>query len=323
MQHRILASAAVLFSVLIPNLVMASNFSEIYVFGDSLSDTGQLFQQSQAQIPPSALYFEGRFSNGPVWVEYLAEQLNIPFNPETNFAYGGATTGEMNRNETPSRGLLDQVNRFQQTQDSADPNALYIVWAGPNDYLGNQERNPNQPVSNVSEAIATLAAMGAQNFLVPNLPDLGNLPATRNQQSSVQLNELIRLHNQGLAQSLQQLSSRLGSEVEIIPLNVNEIYNRVLDNPADFGFRNVTEPCVNQQRGMICQNPQEYLFWDDIHPTTFAHEKLGVYAFELLENNEAAIRPDVSSVKERVGVPTVGVEKRVKSRMPAYMGPNQ
>ncbi|AFY82468.1 phospholipase/lecithinase/hemolysin [Oscillatoria acuminata PCC 6304] len=322
MRHRILASAALLFSVLIPNPVMAANFSEIYVFGDSLSDTGQLFEQSQAQYPPSSLYFEGRFSNGPVWVEYLADELNIPFNPDTNFAYGGATTGEMNRNETPSRGLLDQVNRFQQNQDSADPNALYIVWAGPNDYLGNQESNPNQPVSNVSEAIATLAAMGAQNFLVPNLPDLGNLPATRNQQSSVQLNELIRLHNQGLAQSLQQLSSRLGSEVEIIPLNVNEIYNLVLDNPADFGFRNVTEPCLNQQRGMTCQNPQEYLFWDDIHPTTFAHEKLGVYAFQLLENSEAAIRPDMSSVKERVGVPTVGVEKRLKSRMPAQIGPN-
>ncbi|MGL5195546.1 MAG: SGNH/GDSL hydrolase family protein [Chroococcales cyanobacterium] len=299
---------------------MAANFSEIYVFGDSLSDTGQLFQQSQAQIPSTSLYFEGRFSNGPVWVEYLAEQLNIPFNPDTNFAFGGATTGAMNRYETHSRGLLDQVNRFQQTQDSADPNALYIVWAGPNDYLGNQERNPNQPVSNVSEAIATLAAMGAQNFLVPNLPDLGNLPGTRNSQSSVQLNELIRLHNQGLTESLEQLTSRLGSEVEIIPLNVNEIYNRVLDNPADFGFGNVTEPCVEQ--GRMCQNPNEYLFWDDIHPTTFAHEKLGTYAFELLENSEAAIRPDVSSVKERPGVPTLGVEKRIKSPIPAQIGPN-
>ncbi len=320
MQQRILANAAVLFSFLIPDPVMAANFSEIYVFGDSLSDTGQLFQQSQAQIPPSSLYFQGRFSNGPVWVEYLAEQLNIPFNPDTNFASGGAITGEMNRNETPSRGLLDQVNRFQQSQDSADPNALYIVWAGPNDYLGNQERNPTQPVSNVSEAIATLAAMGAQNFLVPNLPDLGNLPATRNRQSSVQLNELIRLHNQGLAQSLQQLSSRLGSEVEIIPLNVNEIYNRVLDNPADFGFRNVTEPCLNQERGMICQNPQEYLFWDEIHPTTFAHKKLGVYAFQLLESSEAAIAPDLSSDQERRAVPTQS--KGIKSRIPAQISWN-
>jgi phospholipase/lecithinase/hemolysin len=322
MRHRLLASAAVLFSVVIPNPVMAANFSEIYVFGDSLSDTGQLFEQSQAQFPPSSLYFEGRFSNGPVWVEYLAEQLNIPFNPDTNFAFGGATTGKMNRHETPSRGLLDQVNRFQQTEDSADPNALYIVWAGPNDYLGNQEINPHQPVSNVSQAIATLAAMGAHNFLVPNLPDLGNLPATRNRQSSVQLNELIRLHNQGLAQSLQQLSSRLGSEVEIIPLNVNEIYNQVLDKPANFGFGNVTEPCLNQQRGMICQNPQDYLFWDDIHPTTFAHEKLGIYAFQLLENSEAATPSDLTSGPERLGVPTVGVENRIKSRIPAQIGTN-
>jgi thermolabile hemolysin len=312
MRQQILASAAVLFSVFLPNPVMAANFSEIYVFGDSLSDTGQLFQQSQSEVPPSPSYFEGRFSNGPVWVEYLAEQLNVPFNPDTNFAHGGATTGQMNLNQTVSRGLLDQVASFQRTYDVADPNALYIVWAGPNDYLGNQERNPQQPVSNVSTAIAALAAMGAQNFLVPNLPNLGNLPGTRHRETSVQLNELIRLHNDGLAESLQQLASRLGSGVEIIPLNVNEIYNRVLDNPANFGFQNVTEPCLNQQQGVICQNPDEYLFWDDIHPTTFAHEQLGNYAFQILENSEATLRHQVGSGKENPITP-VQVKAPIKS----------
>ncbi len=302
---------------------MAANFSEIYVFGDSLSDTGQLFEQSQAAIPPSSLYFKGRFSNGPVWVEYLAEQLNIPFNPDTNFAYGGATTGQMNVNKSPSRGLLDQVNRFQRTENSADPNALYIVWAGPNDYLGNNQRDPNQPVSNVSKAIATLAAMGAQNFLVPNLPDLGNLPATRNNQSSVQLNQLIRLHNDRLAESLQQLNNRLDSEVEIIPLNVNEIYNRVLDDPDKFGFSNVTEPCLNQQRGVVCQNPEEYLFWDEIHPTTFAHEQLGTYAFHLLENSEAATRPEVSSGNDIPARGRVEVKTKVKSPISAKISAHQ
>ena len=51
---------------------MPAAFSGIVVFGDSLSDTGNFFLASGGAVagPP---YFEGRFSDGPVWVEVLAE----------------------------------------------------------------------------------------------------------------------------------------------------------------------------------------------------------------------------------------------------------
>src|SRR4051812_8541313 len=70
----------------------AGQFTKLVVLGDSLSDTGNLFAATGGAIPPSP-YYLGRFSNGPVWVEYLAEALDVPFE---DYAYGGAKTDEGN-----------------------------------------------------------------------------------------------------------------------------------------------------------------------------------------------------------------------------------
>ena len=91
MQKQILATGFFLLSFLFPLKVSAQNYDEIYVFGDSFSDTGNVFNATKGAIPPSPAYFNGRFSNGPVWVEYLAPQLGLTFDPSTNFAFGGAT----------------------------------------------------------------------------------------------------------------------------------------------------------------------------------------------------------------------------------------
>ncbi len=64
--------------------------NQLYVFGDSLSDVGNVFRATGRQYPASPPYFQGRFANGPVWVEYLADDLKLPRNPSTNFAFGGA-----------------------------------------------------------------------------------------------------------------------------------------------------------------------------------------------------------------------------------------
>src|SRR4028118_1275503 len=104
-----------------PNKASAQNFDEIYVFGDSLSDVGNVFQATRGESPSSPPYFKGRYSNGPVWVEYLASRLRLTSNPNTNFAYGGATTG--NYRDMPP-GLLAQIKSFTTTYSSANPKAL-------------------------------------------------------------------------------------------------------------------------------------------------------------------------------------------------------
>jgi thermolabile hemolysin len=72
----------------LPTQARSYPYSEIYVFGDSLSDTGRLFDT--IGIPPTP-YFEGHSSNGNLWVEHLAKALDVSYNPKTNFAWAGAT----------------------------------------------------------------------------------------------------------------------------------------------------------------------------------------------------------------------------------------
>ena len=61
--------------------------SQVISFGDSLSDTGNLFELTSGAIPPEPLYFDGRTTNGPVWVELLSIDLGVTLN---NYAYSGA-----------------------------------------------------------------------------------------------------------------------------------------------------------------------------------------------------------------------------------------
>ncbi|MEP0748498.1 MULTISPECIES: SGNH/GDSL hydrolase family protein [unclassified Coleofasciculus] len=288
-----------LFSVLgFPNPVSAENFNQIYVFGDSLSDVGNVLQATNGQYPPNPPYFQGRYSNGPVWADYLASKLKLKSSTETNFAYGGATTGN-SRQITP--GLLAQIETFKATHSAANPRALYVVWAGANDYLRGAT-DSTVPINNLAIAVKSLSAAGAKNIVVVNLPDLGKLPGTRTTQRSASLNVLTKKHNSGLAASLNGLRQQLNSDIKITYLDVNSLYNQVTNNPKKFGFTNVTNACVS--RSKICNNPNEYLFWDSIHPTTAAHKLFVELAFPALKST---LEPRTVSSSQTTVEPTIAV----------------
>ena len=128
--------------VAISSSLSAQAFTDLFVFGDSLSDTGNVQVFSEGEIPPSTVYFEGRFSNGPVWIEYLATGLGLP-TPEAsqrggnNFAYGGAQTGNGGStifHSVPNVG--SQILAFMELGKTIDDTDLVVVWAGHNDLFG-------------------------------------------------------------------------------------------------------------------------------------------------------------------------------------------
>lgn len=129
-----LAAIAIAFSA----LASASSFDNLYVFGDSLSDTGNVYALTGGHTPP-APYYHGRFSNGPVWVESLANHLGLSVDPSlnggTNYAFGGA---EADRSHTLSHDNTPNIG-YQITQFSASHSftghELVVVWAGGNDFL--------------------------------------------------------------------------------------------------------------------------------------------------------------------------------------------
>lgn len=249
----------------------------LYVFGDSLSDVGSVFRATGGMYPPHPTYFQGRYSNGRVWVEYLADRLHLSSSQTNNFAYGGATTGSDRNSLVP--GLLTQVQSFTQTHQQTLPNALYVLWAGANDYLQGVS-GATVPVENVTRAISSLADVGAKNILVASLPDLGQLPATRTGVNSASLSALTQAHNQGLRRSLKLLSQQY-SDLQIVTLDANTLYREAITNPKAFGFTNVISACLSGS--YACGNPDQFLFWDGIHPTTAAHRILGERAFSVLE----------------------------------------
>lgn len=312
------------------------NFSKIYVFGDSLSDQGNIFNlttsvQTIFDIPiiPSSPYFEGRFSDGPVWVENLAADLGLTIIPSTelfvsnpqqpllfssfdgatttqsvNFAYGGAQTGTEGAGDLGNfiPGVLTQVQFFiddhQEAEQLADPEALYIIWAGPNDYQTVPDANPETVVDNLETAIKSLFDLGGRNFLIPNLPDLGQVPIAQIPNRPVlieQLTNLTQQHNLILEETLEELSSSL-SGINIIPLETDELFNNIVTNPEEFGFTDVAEPCLNsnpidlatnstEEFSMdlgICAQADERLFWDQLHITASAQDILGEFALETL-----------------------------------------
>ena len=326
------------------NNLPTPTFSKMYVFGDSLSDPGNLFQTTTfvqpfqrlfglniPVMPKSPLYFEGRFSNGPVWVENLAKNLGLSLTPSTelsvlnpflpipfpvtvdfnglkvspffngatttqgvNFAFGSAKTGQNGSGEFGDfiPGVLQQVEWFandhKQAQRSADPNGLYVIWAGANDYLGDPNPQPANTVNNLSRSIESLFNLGARNFLVPNLPDLGRTPlaGTLPPVAAASLSNLTDQHNLLLNNTLNALSGSLNG-INLIPLDVNSLFDRTILTPQEFGLKNVSQAFLDPLNPpSIGSNPNDYLFWDPIHPTASVHGILANFALDTLTSHQ-------------------------------------
>jgi outer membrane lipase/esterase len=149
-------------------------------------------------------------------------------------------------------------------------------------------------VGNLSTAVQRLIGAGATQLLVPNLPDLGRIPAgLATPAQSAGLSQLSTAHNSLLRASLQTLSQN-NPNISIIPIDNSALFNAVITNPGRFGFTNVTQPCLNTATGATCATPDTFLFWDTFHPTAAAHRLIGAYALDTVRAPQA-IAPQVAS----------------------------
>ena len=263
---------------------MAQRIEGITTFGDSLVDNGNVFQVTGQRFPPNPLYFSGRFSNGPVWVENIAAKLGVT-KTSSNFAFGGATSGTFNTIDPNLPGLTTQLDRFFQSSPKISSARLVVISAGANDYLGGKQSNPVVTVGNLSTALQRLIDAGATQLMVPNLPDLGINPASATNPSQRQrLTELSTVHNRLLKASLATLSQK-NPQISIIAIDMQALFSKVVANPAKFGLTNVTEPCFNRALGTVCAKPNSFLFWDELHPTAAAYQILAKYTLTTIRSN--------------------------------------
>jgi phospholipase/lecithinase/hemolysin len=260
----------------------SADFTQVIAFGDSLSDTGNLFQLTSFLLPtpvPAAPYFNGRFSNGPLSVEYMASALNVPL---VSYAFAGALTGEANQEpQLYGTGLTAQVRKYTSSLPSTgtDPNALYFLWAGPNDfYSGDSSDFGSTAVTaaaNVINAVQTLYNAGARHFFVPLMPDLESTPYALSRDSFFRYfaREGSRLFNNRLSYGLMDLSdSTPGLSIEVF--DTMSFIDTLLPQLQDQGF-NTTQACYDTSTKLVCTQASQYVFWDDVHPTTSTDALLG------------------------------------------------
>jgi outer membrane lipase/esterase len=230
-------------------------YTKLIVFGDGLSDQGRFGALTENRYPPSPPFANGRWTNGPTWVEVMAHTANIPLHAADNWAQGGATTGYYNINEplrsllglpadAPIRGVLAQVDAFLTETPAVDPQALHIVWAGGHDFgsyldYGQPDLAVTPPASNIRLAVMRLAEAGARHFFIGNMPDLANTPAYAGTEKATLAHELVTAYNEGLQRAAADLRHTHG--LRILEFDAAKIFQEVALNPAAFGIKFVME----------------------------------------------------------------------------------
>lgn len=270
--------------------------NDLVVFGDSLSCNGNACLHSAS--PPSIcmIYPQGRFTDGDVWIEVLAEKLGIDrpipsLAGGLNFAYGSAITGWKKSPHVLNVG--NQINAFlERTNGHANSNNLYILWAGGNDIKN--KIIPTKLISNLKAHIISLANAGAKTFVIPNFPPLGRTPVVEGVVSLFghslgRMGEFLNLLDDGsfidegirsfsskladagiqfmniqLESMLQDLEHSLG--INIYRFDAYTHFYRVMENLEDYGL-----------------NPNDRLFlYDGFHPSGIAHKLIAEEVFKLL-----------------------------------------
>lgn len=318
-------------------------FAGITVFGDSLSDTGNIHKKTDGFVystvlgnvtlaarPGRPFYTEKRFTCGTdntgleagpvisqitafdgVWHEHLARRLNLAVATPSltggqNYAYGGAETGTGTANQGIITNLREQTSQFIGNQGNIPANRLYIVWAGGNDLVNAAtafftnaaaiNTAKTNAITNLKAAITTLYNKGARKFLWPNLPPLEKTPEIARYNVANDAASLVRFNATKQASidfkadqtaAVTALKAAL-PQLEIATLDILGQFNNVLDNPANFNLDNTVDPFVRtvqstsvtgvQTNAALGAQPDKWVFWDQLHPTSYIHSLIGAEA---------------------------------------------
>lgn len=259
----------------------------IVSFGDSLSDTGNMHNASQWQLPGSS-WFLGRFSNGPTWIEHLAARTGLTLN---NWAIGGAQTRDAHLGLI--HGVDKQINGFFNYMKHArgyDPSrTLFTFLASGNDFVNDTKTAP-QIVALQEASLKKLIDKGARKILIVNLPDVSVAPVFKYRPTEVHtVVGKVEHYNRQIGLIAERLSATTGAEIRVV--NARAAFDEVIRQPKRFGFVNTTDSCLkidgpsslNYMKKQTLRpgcDPSAYVFWDTLHPTTRTHALMAGWAIE-------------------------------------------
>lgn len=335
-------------------------FNKIVFLGDSLSDNGNLYVKDIGFMPKSPPYYKGRFANGRVWSEYVADYFQALNIPSSNFANGGETTVAHN----PFNGFLPYILEFSidsywtSTVFRDRSKTLFSLWIGSNDYLPGTKADEVESytdyiIQNIQQKLERLIGYGGKNFLIINLPDLSRLPFAKENGNGENLGALIAAHNKKLAAMVMKIQEQYKNiNIHLFDLNslfvdvltrtnfYNEKYHAHITNTTDACWQGnyylhqkaqvsdvltelqrevndhtlqlkvgdnanrlnveglahyiTTSPALMEaykttqraKEGQLpCANPDQYIFWDHVHPTGIVHTVLAENILDFINQN--------------------------------------
>jgi outer membrane lipase/esterase len=282
---RSLFRSLLLTSLMAPAYAAQLPFNQFVVFGDSVSDTGNI----NSGGPP--YYTASAFTDGPdttpatqiqgVWHQQLAQDLGITSATAsmaggTNFAYYAAVT---NGTDPTYLSLQTQVNQYL-SRGSANANSLYLFWGGANDItnlapstnVSQYQSAAQTAVQNIESQITQLYNSGGRNFLWVNLPSFDKVPSGLTSPPAVQagLAAGSQTYDTDWTAAIAQLKQQF-PQITITSVDAYSLFNSMEANPSQYGLTNVTQNAYSvYASGNQTVNPDQFLFWYQDHMTTAA-----------------------------------------------------
>jgi len=264
-----------------------TRYDQLYIFGDSLSDTGNL---ASATIDFPFPFFQNRISDGPLLVDFLAAELGLEaraseVNGGNNFSVAGGNIlgGDVEDLNAQVNSFLGR--RLDNSDGVPENNSLYFVMMGGNDLrdirsvlaTADARTQINLVLDQLEFQLNRLYDAGARAFIVANVPNIGRIPETLARQSNdpgvaSRAESYVRIFNSGLSQRLGVFAQKAG-----VTLNLFDLFSeseQLINNASEFGFTQTQVGCFRlenfefQPECEFGRRFDRFIFFDSIHPTS-------------------------------------------------------
>ncbi len=275
-----------------------AQFERVIIFGDSLSDTGNL-----AIINLPFPYFDNRISNGPVAVDFVTQSLGLNANRSGHLFSNGSginfSVAGGNIVGGDPEDLTQQVDAFFATESGRFSSLdLVTVFMGGNDLRDIRniadESSAAQRINETAEVFKQqtqrLIGAGAQKIFVPNVANIGRVPETQSRESSDPgVSNRASTYVQSYNRLLKSISDELveTSDADIVLFDLFSALEGILDTPQSFGFDASAQGCFDPddfdiQTSCILFGFNSRVFFDSLHPSSKTHQLIAEQMISLL-----------------------------------------